>query len=132
MRDERSGIEVDISFGVLAGKENSKVIIDYCNKFPLARPLTLIIKYFLKQKSLNNSWSGGIGSYTLIIMIISYLQVQRLILFFYLDISFYVYHRFLACSSSSFTPIRMKTSPWLTSCMVFSSSTVTSLITSRM
>lgn len=76
MMDYRSGIEVDISFGVLAGKENSKIIIDYCNKFPLARPLALIIKYFLKQKSLNNSWSGGIGSYTLIIMIISYLQLH--------------------------------------------------------
>jgi len=36
----------------------------------------LVIKYYLKQKFLNNSWSGGIGSYTLVIMIISYLQLH--------------------------------------------------------
>jgi len=42
----------------------------------LVKPLTLVIKYYLKQKFLNNSWSGGIGSYTLVIMIISYLQLH--------------------------------------------------------
>lgn len=75
MRDRKSGIEVDISFGVTSGKENSKVVMEYCKKYPLVKPLTLVIKYYLKQKFLNNSWSGGIGSYTLVIMIISYLQV---------------------------------------------------------
>jgi DNA polymerase sigma len=76
MRDIKSAIEVDISFGVCTGKENTKVIMDYCNKYPLVRPLALIVKYYLKQKFLNNSWSGGIGSYTLVIMIISYLQLH--------------------------------------------------------
>jgi len=76
MRDRKSGIEVDISFGVTSGKENSKVVLEYCKKYPLVKPLTLVIKYYLKQKFLNNSWSGGIGSYTLVIMIISYLQLH--------------------------------------------------------
>jgi len=76
MRDRKSGIEVDISFGVFSGKENSKVVLEYCKKYPLVKPLTLVIKYYLKQKFLNNSWSGGIGSYTLVIMIISYLQLH--------------------------------------------------------
>lgn len=75
-RDRKSGIEVDISFGVCSGKENAKVVLEYCERYPLVRPLTLIIKYYLKQKFLNNSWSGGIGSYTLVIMIISYLQLH--------------------------------------------------------
>jgi len=76
MRDRKSGIEIDISFGVTSGKENSKVVLEYCKKYPLVKPLTLVIKYYLKQKFLNNSWSGGIGSYTLVIMIISYLQLH--------------------------------------------------------
>jgi len=76
MRDKKSGIEIDISFAVTSGKENSKVVLEYCKKYPLVKPLTLVIKYYLKQKFLNNSWSGGIGSYTLVIMIISYLQLH--------------------------------------------------------
>jgi len=42
----------------------------------LLRPLTLIIKYYLKQHYLNDTWTGGIGSYTLVILIISYLQMR--------------------------------------------------------
>lgn len=75
MKEIKSTIQVDISFGITTGKENTKLIAEYCNQFPQARPLALIIKYYLKQNSLNNSWSGGIGSYTLITMVISYLQV---------------------------------------------------------
>jgi non-canonical poly(A) RNA polymerase PAPD5/7 len=48
MRDKKSGIEVDISFGVTSGKENSKVVLEYCKKYPLVKPLTLVIKYYLK------------------------------------------------------------------------------------
>jgi len=33
-----------------------------------------VIKYYLKQNYLNDTWSGGIGSYTLVILITSYLQ----------------------------------------------------------
>jgi len=33
-----------------------------------------VIKYYLKQNNLNDTWSGGIGSYTLVLLIISYLQ----------------------------------------------------------
>lgn len=75
-RDAKSGIEVDISFGIRSGIENAEVVLEYLNLFPAVRPLTLVTKYFLKQKFLNNSWSGGIGSYTLIILIISYLQLH--------------------------------------------------------
>jgi non-canonical poly(A) RNA polymerase PAPD5/7 len=73
-RDRKSSIDIDISFGVTTGKDNSKIVLEYCDKYPLVRPLTLVLKFYLKQKFLNSSWTGGIGSYTLVIMIISYLQ----------------------------------------------------------
>jgi len=76
MKDEKSQVEVDISFGANQGKENTKLVMEYCKKYPLVRPLALIIKFYLKQRFLNNSWSGGINSYTLIIMIISYIQLH--------------------------------------------------------
>lgn len=40
------------------------------------RPLTLLLKAYLRQMGLNEPYTGGIGSYTLILMIISYLQVN--------------------------------------------------------
>lgn len=43
----------------------------------MLKPLTLVIKYYLKQRFLNDTWSGGIGSYTLVMMVISYLQQRR-------------------------------------------------------
>lgn len=39
------------------------------------KPLALLIKYYLKQFGMNEPYTGGLGSYALIIMIISYLQV---------------------------------------------------------
>lgn len=43
-------------------------------QYPLSRALTLVVKYYLKQNFLNDTWSGGIGSYTLVILVVSYLQ----------------------------------------------------------
>ena len=37
----------------------------------------MVLKYYLQQLGLNEPYTGGIGSYTLLIMIISYLQVRR-------------------------------------------------------
>jgi len=45
-------------------------------QYPILRDMTLFIKYYLKQNYLNDTWTGGIGSYTLVILIISYLQQE--------------------------------------------------------
>lgn len=41
------------------------------------KPLALLIKYYLKQFGMNEPYTGGLGSYALIIMIISYLQLHK-------------------------------------------------------
>src|SRR4051794_9539509 len=41
---------------------------------PALRPLTLLLKYFLSCRLLNDTYSGGIGSFMLQMMIISHLQ----------------------------------------------------------
>jgi non-canonical poly(A) RNA polymerase PAPD5/7 len=74
--DRKSGCLVDISFDITTGIANTKIIKDFLNQYPLLRPLALVIKFYLKQRYLNDTWSGGIGSYTLIMMIISYLQLH--------------------------------------------------------
>ena len=45
---------------------------------PSLRPLVLLLKYFLHQRGLNEVFSGGIGSYALILMTAHFLQVYLL------------------------------------------------------
>jgi len=73
-QDRKSHCFIDIAFQVNTGIENTKIVQSFLAQYPLLRPLTLVIKYYLKQNNLNDTWSGGIGSYTLVIMITSYLQ----------------------------------------------------------
>jgi non-canonical poly(A) RNA polymerase PAPD5/7 len=70
----KSRCYIDIAFEVNTGIENTKIVQSFLAQYPLLRPLTLVIKYYLKQNNLNDTWSGGIGSYTLVLLIISYLQ----------------------------------------------------------
>eukprot|EP01130_Rhizamoeba_saxonica_P002001 TRINITY_DN11812_c0_g1_i1.p1 TRINITY_DN11812_c0_g1~~TRINITY_DN11812_c0_g1_i1.p1 ORF type:complete len:393 (-),score=62.35 TRINITY_DN11812_c0_g1_i1:106-1257(-) len=74
--DSKSGSRVDVTLDCESGAENTKMIKRYLAEYPLLRPITLVIKYYLAQRYLNETWSGGIGSYTLVIMIISYLQLH--------------------------------------------------------
>jgi len=73
-QDIKSRCFVDIAFEVNTGFENTKIVQSFLAQYPLLRPLSLVIKYYLKQNFLNDTWSGGIGSYTLVILILSYLQ----------------------------------------------------------
>jgi len=70
----KSRCYIDIAFEVNTGIENTKIVQSFLAQYPLLRPLSLVIKYYLKQNYLNDTWSGGIGSYTLVILITSYLQ----------------------------------------------------------
>lgn len=40
-------------------------------------PLVLVLKQFLYEKGLNNTYTGGLGSYCLVLMVISFLQSKR-------------------------------------------------------
>lgn len=58
------------------GVFNSRLINSYCNLHPLVRPLSVFIKFWAKQRGLNDP-SGTpttFSSYTLILLVISYLQ----------------------------------------------------------
>eukprot|EP01129_Flabellula_baltica_P016627 TRINITY_DN899_c0_g1_i2.p2 TRINITY_DN899_c0_g1~~TRINITY_DN899_c0_g1_i2.p2 ORF type:complete len:252 (-),score=48.24 TRINITY_DN899_c0_g1_i2:717-1472(-) len=76
LRDIKSGgCLVDITFDSHSGLQNTQIIKEYIRKYPLVKPISLVVKYYLKQKYLNETWNGGIGSYTLVLMIISFIQV---------------------------------------------------------
>ncbi|KAI3988368.1 hypothetical protein MKX01_012157 [Papaver californicum] len=74
--ERQSGVNFDISFDVENGPKAAEFIKDAISKMPPLRPLCLILKVFLQQRELNEVYSGGIGSYTLLSMLIAQLQLH--------------------------------------------------------
>lgn len=72
--EKRSGISFDVSFDMDNGPKAAEYIQDAISKWPQLRPLCLILKVFLQQRELNEVYSGGIGSYALLAMLIAMLR----------------------------------------------------------
>ncbi|XP_075670527.1 uncharacterized protein LOC142640350 [Castanea sativa] len=72
--EKKSGVAFDISFDVQNGPLAAVFIKDALSKCPPLRPLCLILKVFLQQRELNEVYSGGIGSYALLAMLMAMLQ----------------------------------------------------------
>ncbi|XP_076943790.1 uncharacterized protein LOC143614163 [Bidens hawaiensis] len=72
--EKRSGISFDVSFDMENGPKAAEYIQDAISKWPPLRPLCLILKVFLQQRELNEVYSGGIGSYALLAMLIAMLR----------------------------------------------------------
>ncbi|TKA50951.1 hypothetical protein B0A53_05732 [Rhodotorula sp. CCFEE 5036] len=69
-------IEADLNTNERLGVFNSRLINSYCNLHPLVRPLSVFIKFWAKQRGLNDP-SGTpttFSSYTFILLVIAYLQ----------------------------------------------------------
>ncbi|XP_022976478.1 non-canonical poly(A) RNA polymerase PAPD5 [Cucurbita maxima] len=72
--EKQSGISFDISFDVQNGPKAADFIKGAISKWPPLRPLCLILKVFLQQRELNEVYSGGLGSYALLTMLMAMLQ----------------------------------------------------------
>ena len=68
-------IPVDISINQTTGLSAVALINRYLQHFPALRPLIMIVKLFLSSRGLNEVFKGGLGSYTIICMVISFIQV---------------------------------------------------------
>ncbi|KAL6570609.1 hypothetical protein OROGR_000159 [Orobanche gracilis] len=75
--EKRSGVAFDISFDVQNGPTAAEYIKGAVSKWPPLRPLCLILKVFLQQRELNEVYTGGIGSYALLSMLIAMLRTQH-------------------------------------------------------
>ncbi|KAG7378905.1 hypothetical protein PHYPSEUDO_009320 [Phytophthora pseudosyringae] len=67
-------IHVDVSFNVAGGLATGDLVKHYMRVYPSFRPLTLVLKYFMAQRGLNETYTGGMGSFLLQMMVISFLQ----------------------------------------------------------
>jgi len=75
LTDKMSDVKVDISFNMRNGVKSAELIKDFKQRFPVLSKLVLVLKQFLLQRDLNEVFTGGISSYSLILMTISFLQV---------------------------------------------------------
>ena len=67
---------MDISLGSDDGVKAAEIIKAKLQEYPLARPLTIVIKAFLKARRLTDVSTGGLGGYALVNMVIAHLQEE--------------------------------------------------------
>jgi non-canonical poly(A) RNA polymerase PAPD5/7 len=71
-----SGLAFDISFDVANGPAAAAWMRAAMGALPPLRPLTLVLKAFLQQRELNEVYSGGVGSYALVVMLVALLRTH--------------------------------------------------------
>ncbi|XP_022092070.1 non-canonical poly(A) RNA polymerase PAPD7-like [Acanthaster planci] len=76
LTDDQTKVKVDISFNMRSGIACAKLIEDFIKQFPCLPHLVFVLKQFLLQRELNEVWTGGISSYSLILMAVSFLQMH--------------------------------------------------------
>ncbi|XP_018522432.1 terminal nucleotidyltransferase 4B [Lates calcarifer] len=76
LTDTFTEVKVDISFNVKSGVKAARLIKEFKEKYPVLPYLVLVLKQFLLQRDLNEVFTGGIGSYSLFLMAVSFLQLH--------------------------------------------------------
>ncbi|XP_051503348.1 terminal nucleotidyltransferase 4B-like [Myxocyprinus asiaticus] len=76
LTDLHTEVKVDISFNVQSGVKAANLIKEFKQQFPVLPYLVLVLKQFLLQRELNEVFTGGIGSYSLFLMAVSFLQMH--------------------------------------------------------
>lgn len=74
--DKQTEVKVDISFNHKTGLQSVGVIQEFILQFPLLPKLFLVLKQFLTQRQLNEVFYGGISSYALLLLLVSFLQLH--------------------------------------------------------
>ncbi|XP_061531830.1 terminal nucleotidyltransferase 4A-like isoform X1 [Phycodurus eques] len=76
LTDHETEVKIDISFNVETAVKAAQFIKSYLKKYTVLPPLIFVLKQFLLQRDLNEVFTGGISSYSLILMAISFLQLH--------------------------------------------------------
>eukprot|EP00667_Euglena_gracilis_P010430 EG_transcript_10617 len=73
--DPQSHLSGDISFCVRNATESVHVVKKYLAQYAAAKPLILVLKTLLHQNNLNVVHTGGLSSYAITLLVVSYLRV---------------------------------------------------------
>jgi DNA polymerase sigma len=68
---------VELTSHVHNGLQSAHLIRYYMQRLPELRPLTLVLKQFLFEKGLSQSYTGGLSSYCLVLLIVTFLQCME-------------------------------------------------------
>ena len=71
--DENISIDITYLTDHHNGLECVKLVKDYLQENELVEPLILVLKQLLKTNDFNNPYYGGLSSYALFLMIVSFL-----------------------------------------------------------
>ena len=72
--DKESKVKVDISFNMESGLKSAEKVKEYMKQYPHLKNMLLVIKHYLYQQNLNEVYTGGVGSYSVILLIVSFFQ----------------------------------------------------------
>ncbi|GLJ36545.1 hypothetical protein SUGI_0734400 [Cryptomeria japonica] len=78
-KDDRESVHLDISFESPShtGLKTANLVRELVGRFPAVVPLALILKQFLTDRSLDHSYSGGLSSYCLVLLITRFIQHEH-------------------------------------------------------
>ncbi|CAI4758542.1 CDG_1a_G0048160.mRNA.1.CDS.1 [Saccharomyces cerevisiae] len=74
--EPHSGIHIDVSFERTNGIEAAKLIREWLDDTPGLRELVLIVKQFLHARRLNDVHTGGLGGFSIICLVFSFLHMH--------------------------------------------------------
>lgn len=75
--DQITNIDFDICLNETDGIKGSKMVNEFKKEFPELKYLVVILKILLSIHDLNKTYDGGINSFGLILLVVSYLQQQK-------------------------------------------------------
>ncbi|WFD19091.1 polynucleotide adenylyltransferase [Malassezia caprae] len=67
---------VDISINQANGLQAAQFVNRWLVKQPAIRPLVMVLKQFLQQRALSEVFTGGLGSYSVTLLVLSFLQLH--------------------------------------------------------
>jgi len=74
LRQQTSGLRADVVFNQPDGVKTSKFVKDRCKEYPQMKVLLIFLKYFLMQRGLHETFTGGMGSYLLSNVVLHFMQ----------------------------------------------------------
>ena len=74
--DRLTEVRVDISFNQESGLKSARMIQKFIQEYPFLPKLVFVLKQFLYQRNLHEVYYGGISSYSLILLLVSFLQLH--------------------------------------------------------
>ncbi|CAK9056128.1 Terminal nucleotidyltransferase 4A (DNA polymerase sigma) (LAK-1) (Non-canonical poly(A) RNA polymerase PAPD7) (PAP-associated domain-containing protein 7) (TRAMP-like complex polyadenylate polymerase) (Terminal guanylyltransferase) (Terminal uridylyltransferase 5) (TUTase 5) (Topoisomerase-related function protein 4-1) (TRF4-1) [Durusdinium trenchii] len=76
VQQRTTGLMADIVINKTDGLDTAKFVREQMAIFPAMPPLVLFLKLFLAQRNLHETYMGGLGSYLLVCVVLSFLQLH--------------------------------------------------------